>query len=377
MTTTQISLIDKSAALRDAAVLMPSKINATMQTLEPTNGIYSTGSHVKARSADRGDARTDFLPSKTDPTVLARQVAVGMRAGARSVIEACIVVFQALRQFEPGSNLRDQFRMALVSENVIPRRSARLGIDDSKLSMLKKIGEYAHVLLDDEIIRYLEPGRSVLFHVIRLFEELPGNHADRTAHMAELFEAEGNLSRDFLIDQVNKAMRAREPANLNAVDPWTSGTGDRDFELILAVLDGRRSRRLNEEFVDPLPCCQRIHERASEDAVFVVVASLSDLGIVQDKLLAGFAYQRILLLHDPLDPDVTEAQVAVVSTRTRKNCNSTTKFQWMPHGEPLDATSLAEKFAPHAKKKLRLFATEQSEGWISIIGKTNWRQIND
>jgi hypothetical protein len=66
----------------------------------------------------------DALPGKTDPTVLARQIAERRRTGVRSVIEACVLLFQAFKFFEADSSLLAQFRAALVGENVIPRRSA-------------------------------------------------------------------------------------------------------------------------------------------------------------------------------------------------------------------------------------------------------------
>ena len=69
-------------------------------------------------------------------------------------------------------------------------------------------------------------------------------------------------------------------------------------------------------------------------------------------------FRRILLLQQPLGADVTEAQVAVVALRGRDN-ELITEFSWLPHGEPMDAISLAEQLVPNTRNKLHLFATGQ------------------
>jgi hypothetical protein len=312
------------------------------------------------------------LPGKTDPTVLARQVAEGMRAGVRSVIEACVLLFQAFQIFEADPKLLEYFCAALVSENVIPRRSARLGFEKSHLSMLRKIGEFAFLLLDDAIFRYLEPGRSILYYVIRLYEELSGSHLDRIARLAELFEAEGGLSRDFLIEQVKKAERTRQPDTVQA-DPWLSATSD--YDCILMTPIGRRDIRRLVDYADRPPLCLRIHERVSKDAIGIAIARLVDLPTIENKLFPGCGFasiSRVLIPQQPADPDVTNTQVVVIATRGQRNSGDLPKFQWVAGAASIDPASLASRLVPDAENRLHLFATAESDGWNSIIGEANW-----
>jgi hypothetical protein len=89
-----------------------------------------------------------FYPSKTDPVSLARDVARGFRAGAEAVVYACALLVAALEALAGSPEAISDFIKILVAENIIPRRSARLGdFDRSKLSMLRKIGENVPLLL--------------------------------------------------------------------------------------------------------------------------------------------------------------------------------------------------------------------------------------
>lgn len=329
---------------------------------------------------ERSDLDSQFLPGKTDPTVLASRVAEGMRAGVRSVVEACVLLFWALQLFDADSNLLEQFRTALVGEKVLPWRSARLGYEKSHLSMLRKIGEFAFLLLDDTILKYLEPGRSILYYVVRLYEELSGDHQLRVARMVELFEAEGHLSREFLIEQVKKAEKARQPDTPHEDDPWVSANSVRNFDLVLMTAVDRRDIRRMVEYADRSPRCLRIHERVSEDAIGVAIARLVDLPVIENKLLPGCGFasiSRVLILQQPADPVVTNAQVVVIATRGARDSSDLADFQWLTGGASLDNVSLANRLVPDAENKLHLFATAESDGWNSIIGEANWSQTDE
>jgi hypothetical protein len=189
-----------------------------------------------------------LLPGKTDPLTLASRIAERIHSGVRSMIEACILVNEGVKFFEADRDMLDQFRWALVNAHVIPSRSARLGdVDKSKLSMLRKIGEYADLLLEEKLFKFLEPGRSILYHVIRLYELLLGDHQCRLARLVELFEAQGSLTRGFLIDQINLAKRATESDSDQVADPWASAARDMDFDCIVATLVERRDVRRLEQ----------------------------------------------------------------------------------------------------------------------------------
>jgi hypothetical protein len=327
------------------------------------------------------DTASDVLLGKPDPSILAFRIAEGIRSGVRSMIDACILLNEGSRLFKADPGLRDQFIRALADENVIPKRSARLGgFEKSKLSMLRKIGRNADLLLDDKIFRYLEPGRSVLFHTIRLYEELQGDHESRLARLVELFEAQGSLSREFLIEQIKLAERAGQSDVPQAVAPWVAGDCAERYDLILiTLLDRRVSRRLGEHLVDHPPFMS-IHERVANRAIGVAIARLVDLPVIENKLLPGCGFDRVaqlFLLRNPVDPDVTDAQVIVVARRGWRHGDCLVGFQWLFPGEPLDAVALASRLVPHAKHKLHLFASAESDGWCSIVGDANWRHPDE
>jgi hypothetical protein len=247
--------------------------------------------------------------------------------------------------------------------------------------MLRKIGAHADLLLDAQIFKYLPPGRSILFYVIRLYEVLSGDHDNRIARLVQLFEAEGSPSRDFLIEQVKLAERASQPDEPRTADPWVVGDARQRFDLILmTLLDRQYLRRSVEDYADRAPLCRRIHERVSKHAIGIAIARLVDLPVIENKLLPGCGFDsraQVLLIKDPADPDVTDAQVIVVATRGQRDIEDLASFQWLPDGERLDAVALASRLVPDAKSRLHLFASAESDGWNSIIGEANWRQADD
>ena len=125
-------------------------------------------------------------------------------SGARSMIDACVLLHHGMLSCDDENALKDAFLRELASNNVIPKRSSRTGegFEKSKLSMLRKIGANAGLLLDEHLFKYLEPGRSILFHVVRLYEELQGDHEERVAELVKRFSMQGALSRSFLIGQI-------------------------------------------------------------------------------------------------------------------------------------------------------------------------------
>jgi hypothetical protein len=323
-----------------------------------------------------------ILPSNTDPLILASRVAERIHLGVRSMIDACILINEGVKYFEADREMLDQFRKALVNAHVIPSRSARLGdVDKSKLSMLRKIGEYADLLLEEKLFKFLEPGRSILYHVIRLHELLLGNHQDRIARLVELFEAQGSLTRGFLIDQINLAKRASEADSNQVADPWASAASDQDFDSIVATLADRRDvRRLAEDYPDRSPLCLRIHEHVAKNAVGFFFARIADLPVIENKLLPGCGFSgmsRVFLVRGPLDADITDAEVIVMAERGPRDGDPPVDFEWFPHGEALDAVSLASRLAPNAANRLHLFATADRSGCTTVVGEANWSQTDE
>jgi hypothetical protein len=337
----------------------------------------------QSNSLTRYNPTPDILLGKSDPVIFARSVGEGMRSGVRSVIKACVQLRDAVKLFEGDPSLLDQFRRALVDENVIPKRSARLGnVENSKLSMLRTIGERANLLLDDQVFRFLEPGYSVLYHVVRLYDDLPGDHQQRTSRLVELFEAQGGLSREFLIDQISLLKQAREANETEAPDPWDDKPLQK-FDLVLMAPVVRNDlRRLAENYGDGDrgPLCLNFHQRVAKDAVGIVIARMVDLPMIENKMLPGCGFasiSRILIPHAPLSPDVTDVPVLVIATRGRPQNLCVETFDWLPHDQVIAPVSLAAQLAPNAKNRVHLFAPAKLEGWCTIRGDANWEPTDE
>ncbi|MCS3687485.1 hypothetical protein ABIF07_005488 [Bradyrhizobium elkanii] len=341
----------------------------------PASGTLSAGTVGSTGGHEYVESVNPVLPGKTDPAAFAAHIAGCVRSGVRAEIHAYVLVVDGLRAYEGDPTLSERFLRALVVENLIPKRSARLGLDKSKVSMLRKIGNSAELLLDYRIFKYLRPGRSLLYHVVLLYEALPGTHAERISLLVALFESEGQVSRRFLIDQIKRAEIAAQHPKAEERDPWQGETTFESFDLILGTVGPREARRLSEDPADRLPRCQRVHEHISEDSVFVGIARLADLMAVESKLLPGCGFgaiSRVFLLREPVEPNVTDAQVIVVAMRGNSDRVRLNDCEWLPPDARLDPVALALRLFPDAKNKLHLFAHADTAGWCSIVGEANW-----
>lgn len=326
------------------------------------------------------DGERALLPSKRAPAERAAEIAEDMFSGAGNVISACVKLNEAESSFAGDPGLTSQFIEALVRKNVIPRRSARLGeFDRSKLAMLRKIGEQSSLLLDTEVSKYLQPGYSVLYHTIRLYEELPGDHHQRLAKLIEICAAEGHLSREFLILEIKKAQRTSKPETPKEAQlPLPEGES---YDLVLLDLrDSRYRSRWSQEYGERMPLFARVHESVSDSAVAICIARLKDLPIVGDKLLPGCGFgtiSRALLTKMPADADVTDTELLVIAERGGSDRVQLAGFEWLPPEVPVDPVILAARLVPDAANRLHLFASVEAAGWRSVVGDANWSYADE
>jgi hypothetical protein len=329
-----------------------------------------------------------LLPGKSAAAVEGALVVGGFRAGVRAVIEACVRTAESIRRFQDDPSAIDDFLAALVEGNVISRSEARLGLSSPKLSKFRTIGDHAELLCSDEILSHPEPGYTIPYQAVVLFNVLAGDEHARFEQLVKILQAEP-VSRERLIAQTEMAKRAKRSstAGISEFNPEGArediGNGikvSKHFDLLLADLNLASDLRHTEQnYGDHPPLCLRIRPRVAEDAVAVVIARLADIPTIENKLLPRWGFgdvARVLLLRDPVDPDVTDAQVVVIATRGRREIDQVGDLQWLPYGEPLDAVGLAARLVPDAKSKLHLFATQVSEGWCSIVGEANWRDAD-
>jgi hypothetical protein len=307
-----------------------------------------------------------------------------VHGGARAEIKAYRLLVEGRRLYKDDPEQLEVFHQGLVNENLIPRRSARLGpdaslrIEKSQLSMMCTVGENDHLLLDSRIFKHLRPGRSLLYHVVRLHNELPGHFEERTDELAARLEELGHISRNSLIDEIKKEIAKHTTPKEHEPDPWEVRSGEGLYDLVLITPDGRQVRRAEEDYDSNLPPrCMCMEHNVSEDAVAIVLARISDLSVIKDKLLAGCGFDapwRVFLLRNPLKPDVTDEEIVVLAERTPKDRLLYSEFSWLADDEAADANALADRLVPSAANKVHVFASARHEGWDCLIGEANWDQ---
>ena len=113
---------------------------------------------------------------------------------------------------------------------------------------------------------------------------------------------------------------------------------DRGFDLILLTPTRRDLQRLGEDYAGEVPWCLRVHEHVCVRAVAIVIASLADFPTIASRLLPSCGFENIshvFLVREPVDADVTSAQVIVIAERG-VGSDHMPDFQWLPAGESLD-----------------------------------------
>lgn len=322
---------------------------------------------------------------KSDATAEGRLVVQGFRAGVRAVIDACVRTAEAVRRFQDDPEAVDHFLAELVDGSVISFKEARLGLASPKLSKLRAIGAHAELLRREEILHHLDPGYTIIYQVVVLYNELQGNADARFAQLAEILRTERPLSREALSLRTELAKRAKRPpverlptCTSSAVDPEVAGvTGraDEQFDLLLVTLSSvSDQRKLACDYSDRPPLALRMKDSIAPDAVAVVVARMADIPMVENKLLPRWGFDRIarvLLLRQPAQPDVSREEVVVVAVREGW-AEDQIGIDWLSEDEAIDPTRLASRLMPDANSKLHLFAAGQSDGWLSIVGDANW-----
>jgi hypothetical protein len=100
---------------------------------------------------------------------------VGHRAASvKEEVSGDVVLHQGMVAFGDDHESLQQLLNALVGAKVLSQAEALAGLGGRKsiMSMLRKIAEYAHVILHPKILPFLQPGYSVLYQTACLYEDL-------------------------------------------------------------------------------------------------------------------------------------------------------------------------------------------------------------
>lgn len=326
-----------------------------------------------------------LLPSKTYAAGEGALVVSGFRAGVREVIGACVRTNDVVQQCGDDDEAFDAFLAVLVEGNIISSAEARLGRASPKLVKLCTIGAHSDLLYHEEIFPYLEPGYTVLYQVVVLYNALDGEPSDRVDELVGIL-GEVGVSRDALSRRTAVEKRSKKPPEtIPAVNDDSKPNGDisRTFDLVLVTIqDPVDLRRLNQDWAIRQRFAELAHSLLADDATAIVVARMTDLPLIENKLLPMLGFEgpsNVFLVRPPAASNVTEAEVLAVVDRRRKPIAS--DFEWLAADEDFNPNLIAEQLVPGANRKLHLFAPERIKAtrgyWMAIRGDSNWGQSDE
>ena len=260
---------------------------------------------------------------------------------------------------------------------------------NSKLSMLKKIGQWAHILLHEKILPLLigAPAHSSLYQVALLTEAIPGDEPSKVRQLSEILDAlDGDLRRETLIGCRNALAQSEiqeqssEPHGSNNASPpndsVNAGATGGNADLVVASLTPAVLRWFERDYADPSFLDRGlVVPPIAKDAVFVIFARLTDYPVIQTEVLwrYGFARStRLMLIHRASGPDLLDAQIAIVAERGDASVVLPEK-SWLADDDSFNPIAIAEALFPTAKTKHSVFASAQTDGWFTTVGDANWR----
>jgi hypothetical protein len=328
-------------------------------------------------------------------------VAAMLRAGVFNTIDAGVKTLEVKINSGGDQQVFDDFVAPLVKNKFLSSYEKRLGWASPNVDKLCQIGENVDLLRHERFISYFMAtscsGYTLVYQLTVLLGEMPADLGDdgRVQRLVDTLEREDIDTRQGMLDltrQLKKAKRGprldlptfaeAQPPDQISVDE----TGDPPSvhvedgsDLVLAMPDRSDLRKLREGYVNP-PRCLKVGEAIADNAVVIVVATLSDLPVIQYYFLPYFGFEgitpRLLLPQSPAGPEVTEAQVLIVAERPSGNRARLSEIVWPTEGETIDPLTLAAQLVPDARKKLVIFASEGTDGCQSIVGDANWDQAD-
>ena len=322
---------------------------------------------------------SNILLSKNEGQAAGESVVECLNSARYSIIDAAVLVKDALDRFRQDRDALDGFIRALVGGGVVAEGDARLGERASKLSAYRKVGEHSGLLL--EVLHYFDPSLYIYYDVVRLFEAL--GRDKRALERRLKVMAQLGVSRETLQEEIrNLKSRKRQsstPSLSKDVVPSGShhpikiATGQ--FGLVLATPTKSDIQLLARDMADDVsaPECMRVHERTSSTAVLLVTSRIIDLPIVVRRLLpyCGFSgASHVFLLDSPKEHDVTQCKVMTVSSRGNYPIEAAKLSSAITKGHGL--LTIAADLATEDDGRLHLFADHTSIGWTSIVGSANW-----
>jgi hypothetical protein len=276
-----------------------------------------------------------------------------------------VVLWLCLDQF--GGDMSYKQLVSLLIENgVLQAGDGRFG-DKSFLSKLRKIGEF-----NKEIYPYVKMGKVIglapMYELGRYFEtclELKAHPAEKLEECIR--ENAGDLTGAALkqlADNLRAPGAKGSPALLSkAVAVSDCASTPPLFDLVLVTPNRSQLAGLAGDFAEGTsPVCIRLRERLANDAACVVITPAACVPVLTERLLAvcGFKATKLFLRQRPLGPEITTAEVVLVSAQSRRGFEAELASMW---DQNLDPHEHSDAIFRGAKNRLHLFASSAPPGW--------------
>jgi hypothetical protein len=318
---------------------------------------------------------TPLFTEKSNGAFVGKQVVGNIGSSLEEVLTGCVRTHQFIDGIGDDAAQLDAFTSALADGKVLSKLEARLGLSSPKLSKLRAIGKNVEFFRRPELFDYLVElhcsGISQIYQLLPLYAQYKGTDEERFKDFLRDVKAEPPTSRTLskLTRDLKQASRESEGGELGPAE-----THARLYDLICADLwYSHDTAMLLEDWADRPPSILRVCERVAEDATAIVFTRLSDIPLVENKLLPGLGFDNISavhLVHPPATSNITTAIVLVVAERGSPA--SAADFQWSPPGQTVDLLTIAKLMFPEAKEKLHVLASSNAEDWDCMVGHENW-----
>jgi hypothetical protein len=326
--------------------------------------------------------------SDKDPATQAALVAESWGASIQAIIKTGVLIAESLRAFDGDPDRLDAFIIALVEKGVLTPNEARRRHVAPKLVELRTIGEHEKLFTLPQVVPFLVPSYTTLYHLTVLFRQLP--ETDEQKQIANLIKklesAPDKITRDFLIDETALLKRGRRKAALVASAPDAAQFTNHGFasqaqpQLVLITPDLADERAVATAYATSdgleqrLPITNQLRE--SDELAVVLVTRVSALPLIAEKLLnlCGFDchHARFFLPQPPNAAEVGDEVVAVTADRGDVHIMAPPAGAWLDPADAADPRAIAARLYPEVATRLHVFAKSRAKGWQALVGAENW-----
>ena len=312
----------------------------------------------------------------TDPVRAADAAAQLSGLGVEAEIRSYVLITATLDALKGDDAASDKFRQALVEEKILTQSEIDLGSSSPKLSNLRAIAATASVFLKPEAKPYIPSGFRAQYALAKLYKELKAaDDDDRFKQFLAKCERMGGKLTIAVIEEERDSQK-KKPAPVGLPAPHNAerediAIGDQ-FDLFLFTPSEEDFKRAKSDDRAEAANCMALH--AADRACAYLICSASRITFFHRKLLrdAGFGdISGVRLLSQPQHADISD--VMVIATAYRGGHAAEVSPEWL---QDTDFRRVTEEEAPWAKKKIHVFAADQSRDWTCLVGETNWTLRN-